>query len=148
MRLKSAVMILTLAAGLPAIMAAQRLSGAGATHGTAPVADARESAGGDAIAIVQDTAAGHAIFTGKGACFACHGPDAKGTPLAPNLTDSTWLHIDGSLDAIVKLVTEGVPTPKNAPAPMPPKGGAALTDVEIRAVASYVYSLSHSGGGH
>ena len=26
---------------------------------------------------------------------------------------------------------------------MPPKGGAAITDEEVKAVAAYVYSLSH-----
>jgi mono/diheme cytochrome c family protein len=95
-----------------------------------------------AMTAVQDTAAGRAIFSGKGACFACHGPEAKGTPLAPNLTDTTWINVDGSLESIVKVITEGVPNPKNAPAPMPAKGGAPLTDAEVQAVASYVFALS------
>jgi cbb3-type cytochrome c oxidase subunit III len=77
-------------------------------------------------------------------CFACHGPDAKGTQLAPNLTDAEWLHGDGTYDFIIKTVTDGVPTPKNAPAPMAPKGGANLTDEQVRAVSAYVWSL---GGG-
>jgi len=94
------------------------------------------------VVIAQDTA-GKAIFTGKGLCYACHGPDAKGTPLAPDLTDDKWLNIDGSVEAIVKLVTAGVPTPKEAAMPMPPKGGATLSDAEVQAVAQYVYSLSH-----
>jgi mono/diheme cytochrome c family protein len=93
--------------------------------------------------MAQDSAAGKAIFTGKGNCFACHGPDAKGTPLAPDLTDAKWLNIDGSLAAIVKLVKEGVAAPKEHPAPMPAMGGATLTDKELQSVASYVFSLSH-----
>jgi cbb3-type cytochrome c oxidase subunit III len=77
-------------------------------------------------------------------CAACHGPDAKGTQLAPNLTDAEWINVDGTYDAIINLVKTGVPTPKNAPAPMPPMGGASLDDAGVRAVAAYVWSL---GGG-
>jgi mono/diheme cytochrome c family protein len=122
---------LTIAVGLPALSVVH-------------AAGAQEPRMHDVAAMTaaQDTAAGRAIFTGKGACFACHGPEAKGTPLAPNLTDTTWINVDGSLESIVKLITEGVPNPKNAPAPMPAKGGAPLTDAEVQAVASYVFALS------
>ena len=77
-------------------------------------------------------------------CAACHGPDAKGTQLAPNLTDAEWINVDGTYDAIINLVKTGVPTPKQAPAPMPPMGGASLDDAGVRAVAAYVWAL---GGG-
>ncbi len=96
--------------------------------------------------MVQDTA-GKGIFTGKGLCAACHGTEGKGTALAPDLTDAKWLNVDGSLDAIAKLVKEGVPNPKEHPAPMPAMGGAQLTDAEIQAVARYVKSLSAKAGG-
>lgn len=129
------VPVLASGIGLSALAASGQRPGPAVVHGLEAMPTSH--------AVVQDTAAGRAIFTGKGVCYACHGPDAKGTPLAPDLTDTTWLHIDGSLDAIVELVTKGVATPKNAPAPMPPKGGAALTEDEVRAVASYVFSLSH-----
>ena len=91
-------------------------------------------------------ALGDSIFHGQvagGTCTACHGQDAKGTAVAPNLTDSQWLNGDGSYDFIVKTVTTGVPKPKEHPAPMPPKGGATLTDDQVKAAAAYVYSLSH-----
>ena len=87
---------------------------------------------------------GQAIFTGAGNCFTCHGMDAKGTALAPNLTDAEWLNIDGTHPAIVTLVKTGVPTPKTHPAPMPAMGGATLTDDQVNQVAAYVWSL---GGG-
>ena len=77
-------------------------------------------------------------------CFACHDQDAKGTQLAPNLTDAEWINIDGTYDAIINVVKTGVATPKNAPAPMPAMGGASLDDAGVRAVAAYVWSL---GGG-
>lgn len=102
---------------------------------------APQAAGAPAAAVAQDTV-GRAVFAGKGLCTACHGPDAKGTPLAPDLTDGTWLHVDGSVEAIARLVKEGVAQPKEHPAPMPPMGGAQLTDEEIQAVARYVASLS------
>lgn len=86
---------------------------------------------------------GAQIFTGNGNCFTCHGPDATGTPLAPNLTDSEWINIaDGSWSNIQQVVRNGVPTPKEHPSPMPPMGGAQLNDQEIQAVSAYVYSIS------
>ena len=95
----------------------------------------------------QMVALGDSIFKGKvggGTCIACHQATAKGIPgLAPDLTDKTWLHSDGSLAAIISTIEKGVPKPKQAAAPMLPKGGASLTSDQIKAVAAYVYSLSH-----
>lgn len=94
----------------------------------------------------QLVALGDSIFHGQvagGTCTACHGQDAKGTGIAPDLTDGTWINGDGSYDFIVHTVTTGVPHPKEHPAPMPPKGGATLNDDQVKAVAAYVYSLSH-----
>lgn len=96
----------------------------------------------------QMVALGDSIFHGQvagGTCQACHGPDAKGTPLAPNLTDTQWLNGDGSYQFIVTTVTNGVPRPDHYPGPMPPMGGAQLTPDQVRAVAAYVYSLSQRG---
>jgi mono/diheme cytochrome c family protein len=94
-------------------------------------------------------ALGDSIFHGQaagGTCYACHGQDGKGSAVGPNLTDSEWLNTDGSLEGLVKTIQTGVPTPKKAPAPMPPMGGASLTPEQVRAVAAYEYSLSHGGG--
>ena len=63
--------------------------------------------------------------------------------MAPDLTDQQWINGDGSYDFIVNTITDGVPQPKQHPAPMPPKGGATLTDDQVKAVAAYEYSLSH-----
>lgn len=91
---------------------------------------------------VAAQSAGKKIFEGKGMCYSCHGKDAKGTPLAPNLTDSEWINIDGSLPAIVALIEKGVPKPVKHPAPMPAMGGAKLSKQEIEAVAAYVKELN------
>lgn len=95
-----------------------------------------------APAAVQDPQQGKKIFTGKGICYTCHGMDAKGTPLAPDLTDAEWLNTDGSLAGIESIIKAGVAKPKKHPAPMPPMGGAKLSADEVRAVAAYVHSLS------
>lgn len=93
------------------------------------------------------TALGDSIFHGKsagGACLMCHGADGKGTPgLAPNLTDSKWLNGDGSFAFILRSVEKGIADPKESSMPMPPMGGARLTPDQVRAVAAYVYLLSH-----
>ncbi|MCI0434829.1 MAG: cytochrome c [Gemmatimonadetes bacterium] len=115
---------------------------AGVTMATTLRADPAPAAR-DPVVLAQDTL-GRSIFTGKGTCFACHGPEGKGTPLAPDLTDKEWLNITGELkvESIVELINKGVPTPKKFPTPMLPKAGVALTDAEVRAVATYVFSLS------
>ena len=97
----------------------------------------------------QMVALGDSIFEGKaaaGICFTCHGPEAKGTQLGPDLTDQQWLNGDGSYPFIVQTVTRGVATPKQFPGPMPPFG-QSLTPAQVRAVAAYVYSLTHPTGG-
>lgn len=87
-------------------------------------------------------AAGEGIFTGSGLCYTCHMPGGVGGPLAPNLTDDTWLNTDGTYDGIVQTVLSGVAEPVEAPAPMLPKGGSTISDEDVRAVAAYVWSLS------
>jgi mono/diheme cytochrome c family protein len=77
----------------------------------------------------------------------CHGTDAKGTPLAPDLTNGKWLWGDGSLASITKIITDSVPNPKNYKSPTPPMGGARLSPSETSAVAAYVWALSHRRGG-
>ncbi len=84
---------------------------------------------------------GATLFAGAGTCFACHGQDAKGVPnLGANLTDEEWVNGDGEYEDILKTIMEG--TQSETGAVMPPKGGS-LTDVQVKAVAAYVWSLTH-----
>lgn len=99
--------------------------------------------------IRQPTAAmlalGDSIFHGKaagGTCLTCHGADARGTALAPDLTDATWLNGDGSPIFIMHTIMHGIASPKQYPAPMPAMGGVQLTHPQGQAVAAYVYALS------
>ena len=88
-------------------------------------------------------ALGDSLFHSKANCYACHGANAQGV-VGPNLTDAEWIHSDGSYDAIVKQITTGVTAEESkSKIPMPPKGGSQITDDEVKAVAAYVYSLSH-----
>jgi len=98
----------------------------------------------------QLVALGDSVFHGKvafGTCVSCHGEDATGpTGVAPNLTDSEWLHSDGSWEGIFKTVQAGVLAPLKFPGAMLPMGGSGLTPDQLRAVTAYVYSLSHKIG--
>jgi mono/diheme cytochrome c family protein len=81
-------------------------------------------------------------------CGRCHGLDAKGTNRAPNLTDSTWVHIDGSYPEIARIINAGVPAADiKGPYqfPMRAKGGSqSLTDAQVNSIAAYIWSLSHA----
>jgi mono/diheme cytochrome c family protein len=128
--------------------AAKAMAPAGSTAVAAVVTPA--PGGPPAGATAAMVAEGDSIFHGKlagGLCFTCHGVDANGGPLAPSLTDTVWITGDGSYAFIQKRVTTGMPTPtKPYITPMLPMGGAQLTPDQIKAVASYVYSISHHGG--
>ena len=116
------------------------------THPDAGAADATAALPVPAGATHEMVALGERIYHGQvggATCTGCHGADAKGTPLAPNLTDTEWLWSDGSYPAIVKTITAGVPQPKRYRSPMPPLGGAQLTPDQVSAVAAYIWALSH-----
>ncbi|MGH7444305.1 MAG: c-type cytochrome [Longimicrobiales bacterium] len=106
-----------------------------------PAADAAQVPLPEGVTAAMVTA-GEQVFTGPGFCFTCHGQGGAGSPLAPPLNDNEWLHIDGAYEAIVETVRTGVPEPMQFPTPMPPMGGAQLSDDQIRAVAAYVYTIS------
>jgi glucose/arabinose dehydrogenase len=95
----------------------------------------------------DQVALGNRIFHGEvsdGTCAGCHGSDAKGTSVGPDLTSGVWVFGDGSPAAITKTVTDGVPRPRNYSGAMPPKGGAQLSDSDTAAVAAYVWAVGHA----
>lgn len=94
----------------------------------------------------EQVALGDRIYHGEaadGTCTGCHGSDAKGSPEAPSLVSGTWVFGDGSLKAITQTIANGVPKPRNYSDPMPPRGGTALSDADVAAVAAYVWAISH-----
>lgn len=110
----------------------------------APAAPTQPRPAVDLPAGVTETmvADGEALFASTGNCFTCHGAAGTGSPIGPALNDADWIHIDGSFDAIAVIIADGVPTPAQFPAAMPPRGGGPLTDEQVREVAAYVYSIS------
>jgi glucose/arabinose dehydrogenase/mono/diheme cytochrome c family protein len=100
-------------------------------------------------ATAAEVALGGRIYRGEIAaapCAGCHGTNAEGTPLGPSLTGNKWLWGDGSLHSITKVITDGVPHPKDYRSPMPPMGGAQLSHSDVAAIAAYVWALSHQNG--
>ena len=87
---------------------------------------------------------GKGIYSGAGICMSCHGANGEGIPnLGANLTDDEWLHIDGSYESIVQNILNGVTAQESSSGvPMPAKGGTAITDDQVKAVAAYVWTLS------
>lgn len=118
-----------------------------ATPGETPAAQPASAASFDPATITPAMLAlGDSLFhglIGATSCQACHGADGAQATVAPNLTDAEWLHSDGSWEAIFNTVKSGVMTPKQFASVMPPWGGVPMTDEQTRAVAAYVYKLSH-----
>ena len=86
---------------------------------------------------------GNEIFHKSGLCYACHGADGKGL-VGPNLTDDVWLHSKGTYEDIVNQVMKGVTKEESKSGIlMPPRGGSSISDDDVKAVAAYVWSLSH-----
>lgn len=108
-----------------------------------PEADAapQELPEGVTPAMVEE---GKGIYGGAGICMSCHGPAGEGIPnLGANLIDDEWLHIDGSYESLIENITNGVTAQESSSGvPMPAKGGTAITDEQVRAVAAYVWTLS------
>ncbi|MGF1511672.1 MAG: cbb3-type cytochrome c oxidase N-terminal domain-containing protein [Myxococcota bacterium] len=67
-------------------------------------------------------------------CAPCHGQQGEGS-VGPNLTDAYWLHADGSLLAIRKVISEGV-LEKGMPA-----WGKQFSPEEMIQLSAYVGTL-------
>ncbi|MBV9510487.1 MAG: c-type cytochrome [Caulobacteraceae bacterium] len=80
---------------------------------------------------------GGAIFTGRGGCYDCHGPDGHGDPGigAPNLTDDIWLYGHGGAADIFETIAYGR-------AGVCPAWSGRLKPGLIREIALYVHALS------
>jgi glucose/arabinose dehydrogenase/mono/diheme cytochrome c family protein len=98
-------------------------------------------------ATAQELALGDRIYHGEaagGTCSGCHGSDGRGGPQAPSLVSGHYLLADGSFPSIKQIVADGVPHPRGYEVPMPPKGGAPLTDTDVNAVAAYAWAIGHA----
>jgi mono/diheme cytochrome c family protein len=141
MLVQRAALVVVLAAAGARLASAQTSS----ETGSAPKDTSSKTApaGGGAAITPELIAQGDKIFHGPGNCYACHGSNAQGS-VGPNLTDAEWIHSKGTYEDIVAQVTKGVPKEESKSGiVMPPKGGSSISDDDVKAVAAYVYSLSH-----
>jgi glucose/arabinose dehydrogenase/cytochrome c5 len=95
----------------------------------------------------QQLALGQRIYLGEtagGTCSGCHGTDARGGPQAPSLVSGHYFVGNGSFQSIKQVVADGVPRPHDYEVPMPPKGGAQLSESDVTAVAAYVWAIGHA----
>ena len=84
--------------------------------------------------------AGRKVFHGQGSCFACHGMNLEGGPIAPTLKSHAWKDAKGGdLIAIYYVITHGV----NGTAMVSHPGG--ISDADAVRVATYIWSVGHRG---
>ena len=95
----------------------------------------------DTAAITSELVdAGRRVFHGQGTCFACHGANLDGGPIAPPLKPHAWKDAKGGeLDAIYYVVTHGV----GGTAMVAHPGG--ITDADALRVAMYIWAVGHRG---
>lgn len=91
---------------------------------------------------------GRSLYLGRAGCHTCHGRRGRGVAgTAGSLVDREWTRVDGSPRSLLEIVRTGVPAARSPTGiPMPPRGGARLTEAEMRAVVAYVLSLPEEGG--
>jgi len=107
------------------------------THAQTLPAQAQPDTGAITPAMIDQ---GRRIFHGKGMCFACHGMNLEGGPVAPPLKPHQWKDAKGGdLSAIFYVDTHGVPGTVMIAHP----GG--ISDAEAAGVAAYIWSVGHRG---
>ncbi len=149
---KNAVMALGMALGLVAIVACSGGEAGSQEAASGAMAEAQETtaaAGEQQMALPEGVTMemvnqGKEVYAGAGLCYVCHGAEGQGMPgLGANLTDDEWVHGDGSFEALVATVMNGVDSGASTTGTaMPAKGGSGISDEQVRQVAAYVWTLS------
>ena len=107
------------------------------------------AAGQDRPAAVTDSIVeiGSMIFHDRGGCAECHGRRGQGSQLGPSLRDGEWATGSGTYEEILEAVLHGKPRRETETGePMPIRGVSELSDSDVRAVAAYVWAISHPQG--
>jgi mono/diheme cytochrome c family protein len=87
---------------------------------------------------------GKALFHGSANCSACHGVAGRGTSDGPPLTGALWLHGPGTYEWLVDQIRRGIPAHQTLSGlAMPMRGWSMMNDDDVRAVAAYVWSITH-----
>lgn len=114
--------------------------------GTAPVAALGQIRPEQRPPGVTDSAIawGKALFHGPANCSVCHGEGGRGTDRGPNITGALWLHGPGTYESLLEWVKHGVPAWRTYTGEsMPAMGASPMNEDDARAVAAYVWSISH-----
>jgi glucose/arabinose dehydrogenase len=90
----------------------------------------------------EQVAAGDKLYHAS-SCAGCHGSNAGGTPVGPDLTSGKYLWGDGSVAALSAAITSGVPMPKQYRQAMPAMGGAPLSQTDVAALSAYIWAVGH-----
>lgn len=131
---------LALLTATAAPVAAQSSDSSNSAHPSDPAASPQAAAPAGAADLA---ARGDIVFHGAGNCYACHGSKGEGL-VGPNLTDAEWIHSKGTYEEIVTQINHGVAKEESKSGiAMPAKGGGTISDDDVKAVAAYVFSLSH-----
>jgi mono/diheme cytochrome c family protein len=105
-----------------------------------PAAESAKSA--DSSPEVSLAASRHSVQ----GCSKCHKDDGTGGQRGPDLTDSEWLHCDGSVEGIHSVLLSGVAKDQlkdaNRPFGMNPVTHLVPDDADVKALAEYIKSLS------
>ena len=81
-------------------------------------------------------------------CRVCHSYGARGGKKGPSLVDDKWLHCDGSVTGIKKVMVHGIEfeqvknKEKARSASMPTAKEMNLTDADVEAIARYLYGIA------
>jgi mono/diheme cytochrome c family protein len=87
---------------------------------------------------------GKALFHGSASCSACHGIEGSGTDVGPPLTGALWLHGPGTYEWLAEQIRRGIPAHGTLSGlAMPMRGWSMMNDDDVRAVAAYVWSITH-----
>jgi mono/diheme cytochrome c family protein len=86
---------------------------------------------------------GFDLYHGKGACNQCHGELGLGTPDGPALVAGQWKLGPGTIDWLAHITRHaGWGATSRDGDILPMRGPTVLDTAEIRAVASYVWTIS------
>ena len=87
---------------------------------------------------------GKELFHGSANCAGCHGVEGRGTDEGPALTGALWFHGPGTYEWLVEQIKQGIPAHHTwSGKPMPMRGWSNMPDDDVRAVAAYVWSITH-----
>lgn len=123
--------LVALALGAPSRTLAQ-------AHATPSPRPGVSAAAPDSTTVSEEAVeAGRKVFHGAGQCYTCHGPQLQGG-IGPTLRAHQWKDATGGeLPAILRVITQGVSGTLMVAHP----GG--IDDAQARAVAAYVWAVSH-----